>query len=352
MSTVKTLTIVKTDIRGFTSRSANMTSAGLDSFLNAHRESVVRVMRNAGGTIVKEMGDSFLITFGSSTTALSTCIQLQREIATAPAMGVESARIDVRISVSAGDVLVQAGDIFGTPVNLVARLETITPVGEIYLTEAVYQNMNQNEIAVEPVGSFSFKGIDKNVAIYRTTFRHQTRAMHAAVLITDIEGFHQFAETAPMGDVEVVLEFWEEAHRVAAESNGGVVQHILGDAQIMTFDSVAAAISAWCDVYCQMQKFNEERESPIKVQFTCGLDLGEVRVFRSALYGRVVSGASLHSSIAPSGALFMSETHVVNLPSALLSRLKIDAFDLTNSSEKVRSLKAGSYVLLTLRSDS
>ncbi len=341
MSSVQTLTIVKTDVRGFTSRSAQMTSTDLDVFLHAHRETVVRVMREFGGAIVKEMGDSFLVTFSSSTSALSACIQLQRELAMAPSPGLTSTRVEVRITVSAGDVLLQAGDIFGTPVNLAARLESITPPGEIYFTESVYQNMNRNEIASEPVGQFTFKGIDGTISIYRTTFRHQTRAMRAAVLFTDIVNFHVFAETAPMGKVETVLQNWEDAHRVAAEANGGIVQHILGDAHLLTFDSVTSALEAWLAVYLRMRAFNEQSDSAFQVQFLSGIDIGEVRVFRSALFGRVTSHASTLSSIGSKGAVLIREALLADVSSDFLSRVHVGTLDsqIGSSNPRARELK-------------
>lgn len=327
MSSVQTLTVVKTDVRGFTSRSAQMTSSSLDSFLHAHREAVVRVMREFAGTIVKEMGDSFLVTFASSTSALSACIMLQRKLGSAPSPGAPSARIEVRITVSAGDVLVQAGDIFGTPVNLAARLESVTPPGEIYFTEAVYQNMNRNEIASEPVGDFRFDGIGETISVYRTTFRHQTREMLAAVLFTDIEKFSGFAETAPIGEVEMVLQNWEEAHQIAAESNGGVVQYILGDAQLLTFDTAIAAVEAWLTIFLRVQAFNQRQETTFNFQFRAGIDVGDVRIFRSAMYGRVCNHASNFSAICPVSAVLVRDVFLEGVSNDLRSRICMETLD-------------------------
>src|SRR5437870_5817059 len=116
MSTLRTLTIVKTDVRQFTDRVERMTSGELDAFLRAHRADVARVFSAHGGRIVKEIGDSYLAAFESSTAALEACIELQRHLVCAtenPSAG----RIEVRIAVTSGDVLEQEGDVFGTPVN-------------------------------------------------------------------------------------------------------------------------------------------------------------------------------------------------------------------------------------------
>lgn len=311
---LRTLTIVKTDVRGFTSRSGRMSSAELDEFLISHRQAVVRLMQAWHGTIVKEIGDSFLVTFSSSTEAVLACIELQRQLAATPTPGLDESRVEVRISVSAGDVLLQEGDVFGTAVNLAARLEAVTPPGEIYVTEAAYHNMNHNEVAAELIGPFSFKGIDGEVNVYRTTFQHQTRTMRCAVLMTDIEGFTRFAETAPLAAVERVLEAWERIHRVVAESHDGVVRHIVGNVQMLTFDSVSKAIDAWREVCGQVSDFNGTG-AEFSIRFRAGVDFGEVRVFRSAMYGRALANAEALSNVAPTGHLLVRK-EVVGLGGA------------------------------------
>ena len=81
MDVLRTLTVVKTDIRQFTDRVQQMTAAELDTFLREHRSLMGSVFRRYAGNIVKEIGDSYLVTFESSTNALLASIALQRELA-------------------------------------------------------------------------------------------------------------------------------------------------------------------------------------------------------------------------------------------------------------------------------
>jgi adenylate cyclase len=68
--------------------------------------------------------------------------------------------LEIRCAVTAGDVLLRDGDIFGNAVNLAARLESVTPAGEIHFTEAVFQNLTQQMIASEFVGEMNLMSFD------------------------------------------------------------------------------------------------------------------------------------------------------------------------------------------------
>lgn len=74
----------------------------------------------------------------------------------------------MRIALNAGEVRLSFNDIFGEAVNIAARLENQTPAGAILLTESVYLSMNKNEINLEALGPFEFKGIPQPINVYRT----------------------------------------------------------------------------------------------------------------------------------------------------------------------------------------
>jgi class 3 adenylate cyclase len=300
MDGVRTLTIVKTDLEGFTRRVENMTSAQLDDFLRQHRLLVGKVLGARGGRVFKEMGDAVLACFDSSTQALLACVELQREVTASslggkPTVGAAGA---MRIMVAAGDVLVQDGDVFGPAVNAVDRLEAFTPAGDIYLTQGVYQNCNRQEVACQEVRTVQLDGFDEPVRVYRTTFRHQTREMNqAAVLFTDIAGFTRFVLTAALRDVEDLLEAWGAAQRECAATYGGVVRDNAGDAYLLTFDEPAAGVRAWIAIARRARALL----GPIDgdgMQFGAGLSVGMVRVFKSAVFGPAAIDASLYQSLS------------------------------------------------------
>jgi len=289
VETIRTLTILKTDIRRFTDRVESLRTTELDSFLREHRDLVSGVLRAWGGTLVKEIGDSFLVTFESSTRALQCAVALQREVAATNLGAAVRNPLEIRIAVNSGDVLLQDGDIFGTPVNVVARLEASTPPGEIYLTEAVFQN--QNEISVEPVGLQTLKGIAEPVQVHRVAFRHQLQLVKGGtVMFTDLIGFSRFTAKASPEVVESLLTRWELAHRDATGAVDGTLRMAIADAYFLTFDSPAAGIRAWLSLATQMAPVLKALDGP--EGFSAGLSVGDIMVFRSSIFGNAANQAS------------------------------------------------------------
>jgi class 3 adenylate cyclase len=338
MENLRTLTVVKTDLSRFTARVNEMTSAELEGFVRDHRDIVVDALRRHGGNLVKGLGDSFLLTFDSSTHALLACVSLQRELAIRELSLPGERRMDVRVAVSAGDVLIQDGDVYGTPVNLVARLEAITPPGQIYLTEAVFQNLNHREIACEPVAMHHFKGLTDPVRVYRTTFRHQTRTVsNATVLFTDVEAFTPFAESADLADVEWFLEFWDAAHREATARFGGVVRLVMGDGYFLTFETPDSAVSAWVELQRRLAHAASAADWPgpsgptrnpaaMPTRFSAGLAAGDIRVFQSAIYGVAANhaaGRQERSRTFGPNCLVLPKAAVERLEQSLLAELQV-----------------------------
>lgn len=326
MQSLRTLTIVKTDIRRFTDRVHQMKAEELDAFLREHRALLGGVLQRYSGNLIKEIGDSYLVTFESSTNALLACIALQRELRISTSGQSPSERTEIRIAVTAGDVLLQEGDIFGTPVNAVARVEALAPPGEIYFTEAVYQNLNRNEVASELVGTFSLKGITEPARIYRTTFRHQTRTLHGVtVLFTEIKQFNRFAETADVTLVEQVLDFWDQAHREVVHEHAGVIRLVLSESYFLTFDTAALAVRAWLDLARRVVAFNRAPDAPFQIGFGAGVDVGDIRIFRSSIYGSTADRAAVLCACGRGGSLLLDERLLRQLTEELRAALHIDA---------------------------
>jgi len=81
------------------------------------------------GRIVKLMGDGMLVEFTSVVNAVECAIEIQRKIRDRNREAPENRRIEFRIGVNLGDVVVEDGDIYGDGVNVAARLESIAKTG-------------------------------------------------------------------------------------------------------------------------------------------------------------------------------------------------------------------------------
>ncbi len=161
------LTVVFTDIQGFTARTAQQTREQTKRLLETHERLLLPVFAGYDGRVVKSIGDAFLVVFDSPTNALLCAMALQDRLAEHNRAAAPEDRLLVRVAANLGDVTVVKGDVFGDPVNLAARVEGVTEAGEICFTEAVYLAMNRSEIPHEPAGIHELKGIEQPVRLWR-----------------------------------------------------------------------------------------------------------------------------------------------------------------------------------------
>jgi class 3 adenylate cyclase len=161
------LTIVFTDIKGFTERTAKMEREAVTKLLARQDELLKPIMRHYEGTLVKSIGDAYLITFQSPTNAVLCGVLMQHALRRHNATVWPEERIEIRVAINTGEVSLVEGDVIGDPVNVASRLEGITDANEVWFTEATYLAMNKREVPTSRVGEFRLKGIDEPVRVYR-----------------------------------------------------------------------------------------------------------------------------------------------------------------------------------------
>jgi adenylate cyclase len=129
--------ILVADVVGF-SRHTERDDAGTLAHLRAIRAEVIDpAIADLGGRLVKSTGDGVLAEFASADAALRCAIRVQRALAERNDGAAADLRIDLRIGVNLGDVIVDGDDIFGDGVNVAARLESLAPPGGICIASAV-----------------------------------------------------------------------------------------------------------------------------------------------------------------------------------------------------------------------
>lgn len=161
------LAVLVTDIAGFTNATARQTREQNAQWLATHAAILMPAFAAFGGTVRKEMGDAFLVTFPSPTDAvlcgtviLDRLWQHNREAA--PLM-----RLNVRVVVNMGEVRVDKTGVFGEPVNVAARVEEVAEGGHLTITEAVFLTMNRSEVETDPLGPHTLAGTGEPVTLYR-----------------------------------------------------------------------------------------------------------------------------------------------------------------------------------------
>lgn len=161
------LSIVFTDIKGFTERTSSQTLEENQRLLRTHSQLLTPLFKAFGGKIIKSIGDAFLVTFESPTQSVLCGLAIQDRLWLYNRTVAEAERFEVRVAINAGEVRLENNDIFGEPVNIAARVEAIAEAGSVFFTEAVYLAMNKAEVPSEEVGLFELKGIPGKVKVFR-----------------------------------------------------------------------------------------------------------------------------------------------------------------------------------------
>jgi class 3 adenylate cyclase len=120
------------------------------------------------GRLVKTTGDGLLVEFGSVVDALRCATEMQVGMAERNAMVPTDKRIEFRIGINVGDVVVEDGDIFGDSVNVAARLEGLAAPGGICVSARVQEDAaGRLVLAFEDTGEQALKNIARPVRVYR-----------------------------------------------------------------------------------------------------------------------------------------------------------------------------------------
>jgi TolB-like protein/Tfp pilus assembly protein PilF len=120
------------------------------------------------GRIVKLMGDGMLVEFGSVVDAVRAAVETQQGVAERNAGLAPDKRLELRIGVNLGDVVIEGDDIHGDGVNVAARLEGLAEPGGICLSGMVYEGVRDRvDIPFEDMGEQEVKNIDRPVRVWR-----------------------------------------------------------------------------------------------------------------------------------------------------------------------------------------
>ena len=120
------------------------------------------------GRLVKTTGDGLLVEFGSVVDALRCAVEVQREMTGRNADVPPGNRIEFRIGINMGDIVVDDGDIFGDGVNVAARLEALAEPCGICVSARVQEDAaGKLDLVFEDIGEQQLKNIVRPVRVYR-----------------------------------------------------------------------------------------------------------------------------------------------------------------------------------------
>src|SRR5215472_14753917 len=130
------------DVEGY-SRLMGADEVGTLKGLTERRAILDRLIGDHGGRIANTAGDSVLAEFGSAVEAVQCAVTAQTALAEANSHLSPDKRINFRIGIHVGDVMVRGGDLFGDGVNIAARLQALAQPGSVYVSGATYEQVKK-----------------------------------------------------------------------------------------------------------------------------------------------------------------------------------------------------------------
>ena len=164
-------TILFTDMEGSTALTARLGDAKGRELLREHERIVREALKAHGGSEVKTMGDGFMASFSSATKALECAIAMQRAFAEHNESAEEP--ISVRIGLNAGEPIAEDDDLFGTAVNLAARICAQAEAGQILAPIVVRELAAGKQFMFADLGETELRGFEDPVRLYELRWREE-----------------------------------------------------------------------------------------------------------------------------------------------------------------------------------
>jgi len=333
-STRRLAAVMIADVAGY-SRLMERDEAGTHArLLEVRTEVTDPAVRRHGGRIVRTVGDGILVEFPSAVSALTAAIEIQRAMAGRNRGLAAASRIDHRIGINLGDILVDEHDIAGTGVNVAARLETIARPGGIAISGTVREQVRQDlGVGFVDAGEQQVKNLSRPIRVFRVDLdgppppwarlrdrRWSRWATAAAVVVAIVTGIWLTAlhrQPDPPSRSLVVLPFTYPAHAPGAEALAESLTRQLNIAvsQVTGLTVIAPAVAApFSGRRGEMQTIGRE----LKVRYAL-----DGRVERA---GDQVRAAVHLVDTRTGGSLWSSELHAPAIagdvaPLALVGRL-------------------------------
>ena len=160
--------ILSADVVGYSRLMAADEAGTLDRLKSLRKDLVDPKIAEHHGRIVKLMGDGALVEFASIVDAVSCAVEIQQAVVERNADERDDWRMELRIGVNLGDVIVEGDDIYGDGVNVAARLQEIAEPGGISISRPVYDQVkNRLELDHDYLGERQLKNIPEPVRVYR-----------------------------------------------------------------------------------------------------------------------------------------------------------------------------------------
>ena len=286
MANFRTTVIMKTDMVDSTPRIARLSQSEMGLQRKQHKRFIEDITIRNLGSIYQEEGDGYWIEFPSVTSAVLAAREMHQGLKALQAGTSERERITVRIAIAVGDILHQEQDLIGTAMNLTARIEKITPPGEIYLSQAAWLVLNRAEIPTSFVNEYKLKGFRDLEKIYKVEQKLKTLILaDQYIVFADVQGFTAYTKSHTVEEVEQFLTEYDDFMHEICDAYGGVVRQVIGDEYFLTFLEANQMLKAM-EKLCQYWKSVLERH---KTGIAIGIHKGKVNIYRSYIFSEDIN---------------------------------------------------------------
>ncbi len=164
------VTILFTDMEGSTPLTQRLGDAGAQDLVRAHNAMVREALKAHGGSEKKQTGDGIMASFASASRAISCSISIQQAMAAHNEAEPRSA-LRVRIGLNAGEPVAEEGDLYGTAVQLAARICAEAGPGCILVSDVVRQLAMGKGFRFSDRGDVTLRGFEDPVRLYQVRWR-------------------------------------------------------------------------------------------------------------------------------------------------------------------------------------
>src|SRR5712692_7014002 len=163
----KLTAILSADVKGYSRLMGEDEEATIRT-LTAYREVMAALIAQHRGRVVDSPGDNLLAEFASVVDAMRCAVEIQRALKVKNAELLPNRRMEFRIGINSGDVIVEGERIYGDGVNIAARLEGLAEAGGICISGLVYDQVkNKLALGYEYLGEQAVKNIAEPVRVWR-----------------------------------------------------------------------------------------------------------------------------------------------------------------------------------------
>jgi len=165
--TRKLSAILSADVKGYSLLMADDETHTIQT-LKAYRNLMSDLIHQHSGRVVDNPGDNLLAEFSSAVDAVECAVQIQNRLKKENAKFVEDKRLQFRIGINIGDVVQEGKRIYGSGVNVAARIEGLAEPGGVCISRGLYDQVKDKlELGYDYIGEHAVKNIKEPVRVYK-----------------------------------------------------------------------------------------------------------------------------------------------------------------------------------------